>query len=203
MESVDLGQLFQQEAASSAPIEETLTALEAVRKCLPEIRKSRKRKLSWDSISEIVRAVVKQGYSTDIRLTGNTVRYYYYELTRKKGKGHHASARSSPQRTRTPKAQPPAIVHFPSEEPEAEKPKAVEPKEAEPIEVPTPVAPAAAAVTQEEASPKEQPDESTAATVVQGSHQPDEPSQSDPYRRPPGSRFTRGHKVKYWNGGTS
>ena len=84
-----------------------------------------------------------------------------------------------------------------------EKSKAVEPKEAEPIEVSIPVALAEEAVAQEGTSLKESQDESKEETVGQDPKQSEELSPTDPYRRPPGSRFTRGHKVKYWNGGTS
>ncbi|MEO0988893.1 MAG: hypothetical protein AAFY20_25635 [Cyanobacteria bacterium J06639_14] len=193
MERVDLRQLFQQEVASalSVPTEGVLTAHEAVRQCLPEIRKSRKRKLSWDRISDVVKVAVQQGYGIDINLTGNTVRNYYYELTQKKSKRHRVSPRRSAQQTQKAKVQPPATV-VPSPPEERRK--------VEPIEVPAPVE---EEVVQAELSPKGQQDESTEETVVSGPKQADEPSQADPYGRPPGSRFTRGHKVKYWNGGTS
>lgn len=177
MKQIDLRQLFQQEVSASE-VEKRITAREVVRQCLPEIRRSRKQKLSWDRISEIVKAIVKQGYDTDLHLTGNTVRYYYYEFFGKKRKKYGASSRSSAQRTRSPKAQPSTIEALPQPKPE----------EGEQVKVVTSVASADKELAKEGASLTMEPNES---------------SQSNPYQRPPGSRFTKGHKVKYWNGGKS
>ncbi|MEL6381842.1 MAG: hypothetical protein AAFQ89_05100 [Cyanobacteria bacterium J06626_18] len=200
MASINLAELLHKKAAEVAPsaVEQKMNAHEAVRQCLVEIRGCRKRKLSWEAIAELVKSVVLEGYGVELSLTGETTKHYYYTLTRKKRSNRRSTPHKPAPQARQPSAQPSATVI-----PLPEKPKAVEPKEAEPIEVPTSVAPAEEAVVQEEISPEELQDESTAATGVQGSQQPEEPAQSDPYRRPPGSRFTKGHKVKYWNGGTS
>lgn len=194
MTGINLAELLHTKAAEVTPstVEQKINAYEAVRQCLVEIRDCRKRNLSWNEIAELVKSVVLEAYAIELRLTGATAQHYYYKLTRKKRSNHRPASRKSAQRSRTSKAQLPTIEVIP-----LEKPKEIKPKKIEPIEVPTPVAPKEGALL------KKEQDESTAAPLPPAAEPSNESSQSDPYKRPAGSRFTKGHKVKYWNGGTS
>jgi hypothetical protein len=62
--------------------ERKIKAIDAVQKCLIRIRWCRRRKYSWDVIAELIRISVKEAYGNDIKLSGRTLRNYYYELTR-------------------------------------------------------------------------------------------------------------------------
>ena len=93
MSDVDLRRLFS-EKADSLPedAELEISAIEAVRQCLPAIRKAKKKKMSWETIATIVRDIVQESLGVELRLTGNTVRYYYYQLTRKKTRSDSTAA---------------------------------------------------------------------------------------------------------------
>ena len=98
MSDVDLRRLFS-EKADSLPedAELEISAIEAVRQCLPAIRKAKKKKMSWETIATIVRDIVQESLGVELRLTGNTVRYYYYQLTRKKTRSDSTAAPFKPK----------------------------------------------------------------------------------------------------------
>ena len=85
MNDVDLRKLFT-ERADNLPKNADLdiSAMEAVRQCLPAIHRAKKKKMSWETIAKIVRDIVQESLGVELRLTGNTVRYYYYQFTRKR-----------------------------------------------------------------------------------------------------------------------
>lgn len=102
MSDVDLRRLFS-EKADSLPedVELEISAIEAVRQCLPAIRKAKKKKMSWEIIATIVRDIVQESLGVELRLTGNTVRYYYYQLTSKKKQSGSTTVGRKPRSTST------------------------------------------------------------------------------------------------------
>jgi hypothetical protein len=69
-------------AAYQSPEEEKrITAIDAVQECLARIQWCRKQKYSWDAIAEMICDSVQEAYGAEIKLTGRTLRNYYYELT--------------------------------------------------------------------------------------------------------------------------
>lgn len=148
MSDVDLRRLFS-EKADSLPedAELEISAIEAVRQCLPAIRKAKKKKMSWETIATIVRDIVQESLGVELRLTGNTVRYYYYQLTSKKKQSGSTTIGAKPRSTSTyatsrrssapaPATTPAQIVQplAPAPEPVAQSP-AVGPK-SEPVIAP-------------------------------------------------------------------
>jgi hypothetical protein len=71
-----------------------ITAREAVKECLKEIRQGRKKKVPWDAIAEVVRKSVESTYGVSISLAGYTARRYYYELINRGKKDKNSKPRS-------------------------------------------------------------------------------------------------------------
>jgi len=98
MSDVDLRKLFSKRADSlPEDAELEISAVEAVRQCLPAIRKAKKKKMTWETVATIVRDIVQESLGVELRLTGNTVRYYYYQLTRKKKRSDSTAVPSKPR----------------------------------------------------------------------------------------------------------
>lgn len=189
MERINLAQLFQEELSNMPQVKEGITCHEAVRQCLPEIKKCRKRKIPWDQISEIVKAAVQKGYDLEINLTGNTVRFYYYELTSKKGSKHSSVTHDRSSKNRKPKSKDKENISGPNSTTKKVKEEPSLAKE---------VLTSSVEVKSSSKSTEESMDSVDAVSTQTSDHS--KSTQSDPYQRPPGSRFTKGYKVKYWNG---
>ena len=184
MDSVELAKIFQQEARISVQDEQTITALKAVKQCLLEIRKCRKRHMQWDEISDKIKLAVKKGYDVEIHLTGNTVRYYYYELARK----------------RTSKLTQAKVSQAKRKTSHSESSKSKQPRNKAPKETPS------TSLVSTPAAPVEPVTDSVEAPFTSKStesHKQAQSKSSDPYERPPESRFTKGYNVKYWKGENS
>jgi len=154
MNDVDLRKLFK-ERADSLPedTELEISAVEAVRQCLPAIRKAKKKKISWETIATIVRDIVQESLGVELRLTGNTIRYYYYQLIRKKKRSDSTAAPSKPRSpstsTTSRKSSAPAPAKTPAQVAQPPVPVAT------PTPTPEPVArsPAAAPAPAPEVAP--------------------------------------------------
>jgi len=125
------------EIREQASRSQRMTAREAVRECLEEIRWGREKSVPWDAIAEAVRKSVESTYGVSISLAGYTARRYYYELisgSKKKGKKSKSRSRPTSATSQQSKASAqaaapaPATEPAPTPEPVAQSPVAAEPQ---------------------------------------------------------------------------
>lgn len=168
---------------TTVSVEESLTALDAVKRCLPQIRQCRKRKIDWDTVAELIKQSVQEAYSVDIRLSGITAKDYYYKLTRKK-KSEHSQPRSPSTSTTSRKSSTPAPAKTPAQAVQPSVP-AVTPV---PTPAPEPVArsPAAQSELEPGLKPKSADEAFSSEEAPQPTSQPKEKYREPAFNVPPG-----------------
>jgi hypothetical protein len=146
---------IQNQSPASAPPRRT--AREAVRQCLGDIRRGRKKQVPWDAIAESIQSSAQSAWGMSLSLTGETAKRYYYQFNAKKKrqKGSPSTSRTSrkssapaPAKASPQAVQPSVPAVTPALEPVARSPAAAEPVPAPkpveampPTETPQPKAP--------------------------------------------------------------
>jgi hypothetical protein len=137
-----------------------LSVNEMVRLCLPQIRRAKRQKFTWDAIATCIQATVQQIYGQEVSIAPSTARRTYYKLTQKKKQPDSTTTDSNPRSrstattsrksstpantmTSTQAVQPAAPVVTPAPEPVARSPAAEPEPEltSNPVEVAPPKEP--------------------------------------------------------------
>jgi hypothetical protein len=117
---------IQNQSPASAPSRRT--AREAVRQCLGDIRRGRKKQVPWDAIAESIQSSAQSAWGISVSLTGETAKRYYYQFTAKKKRkkrsrsNSKASRKSNAPAPATAPAQPVTPATTPAPEPVARSP---------------------------------------------------------------------------------
>lgn len=167
----------------------TLSVNEMVRLCLPQIRRAKKQKFTWDAIATCIQAAVQQIYGQEVSIAPSTAKRAYYKLTQKKKQPDSTTTdskpRSRPTSTTSPKSSAPTPAKTPVQVAEPPAPAVT----TVPTPVPEPVA----------RSPAAEPElEPTNAPVANETPIPDKetpkPKRQKRSTRPNNSTFTRGYE---------
>lgn len=74
-----------------------LSVNEMVRLCLPQIRRAKRQKFTWDAIATCIQATVQQIYGQEVSIAPSTARRTYYKLTQKKKQPDSTTTDSNPR----------------------------------------------------------------------------------------------------------